>query len=58
MIDTVLLCGGDDLSDWDHAPLQGPQNPQAAATYWQWIEEQLRASTYVFDNKYDLQFSR
>jgi hypothetical protein len=47
MIDTVLLCGGDTLSDWDHTPLEGPKNPHAAEDYWQWIEEQLRQSTCV-----------
>ena len=47
MIDTVILCGGDDLSDWDHAPLRGPADKQIAEDYWQWIETQLNQSTYV-----------
>ncbi len=45
MIDTVILCGGDTSSDWDHSPLEGPKNQHIADTYWQWIEEQLRQST-------------
>jgi len=45
MIDTVLLCGGDDLSDWEDTPLEGPKNQHAANDYWDWIEEQLRQST-------------
>ena len=45
MIDTVLLCGGDSLSDWDHRPLEGPANEIVAEAYWQWIEGQLRQST-------------
>ncbi|UJR16222.1 hypothetical protein I4U23_003132 [Adineta vaga] len=45
MIDTVLLCGGTNLSDWEHAPLRGPENSYVADLYWQWIEEQLRQST-------------
>ncbi|CAF0951908.1 unnamed protein product [Rotaria sp. Silwood1] len=45
MIDTVILCGGDSLSDWDHTPLEGPKNQHVAEAYWQWIEEQLRQST-------------
>ena len=47
MIDTVILCGGTNLSDWDHAPLKGPANEQVAEDYWQWIEDQLSQSTYV-----------
>jgi hypothetical protein len=46
MIDTVVLCGGATSSDWDHSPLQGPKNQHVADAYWQWIEEQLRQSTY------------
>jgi hypothetical protein len=45
MIDTVLLCGGSNLSDWEHGPLEGPQDSFIAEDYWQWIEEQLRQST-------------
>jgi len=48
MIDTVVLCGGSDLSDWDHTPLKGPKDERIAEDYWQWIEDQLRQSTYVF----------
>jgi hypothetical protein len=47
MIDTVILCGGADLSDWDHTPLEGPENKDLAEDYWQWIEDQLRQSTCV-----------
>jgi hypothetical protein len=47
MIDTVVLCGGDSLSDWDHRPLTGPKEPRVAEDYWQWIEQQLHQSTYV-----------
>lgn len=47
MIDTVILCGGTNLSDWDDAPLEGPENEQVAEDYWQWIEDQLSQSTYV-----------
>lgn len=47
MIDTVILCGGDTQSDWDHQALEGPRDPHAAETNWQWIEEQLRQSTFV-----------
>lgn len=47
MIDTVILCGGTNLSDWDHTPLDGPQNERIAEDYWQWIEDQLRQSTFV-----------
>ena len=48
MIDTVVLCGGMNLSDWDHhRPLEGPENSLMAEDYWQWIEEQLRQSTYA-----------
>jgi tartrate-resistant acid phosphatase type 5 len=47
MIDTVILCGGAEVSDWDHTPLAGPKDPHLAETYWQWIEDQLRQSTYV-----------
>jgi hypothetical protein len=45
MIDTVILCGGDDLSDWDDRPLQGARQAHVAEDYWQWIEDQLRQST-------------
>jgi len=45
MIDTILLCGGSNISDWEHTPLEGPKNPFIAETYWEWIEEQLRQST-------------
>lgn len=44
MIDTIILCGGSNLSDWERVSLEGPQNIQDAETYWQWIEEQLRQS--------------
>ncbi len=47
MIDTVILCGGESLSDWDDTPLEGPKNKHIAETYWQWIEDQLRQSTCV-----------
>jgi hypothetical protein len=46
MIDTVILCGGTNSSDWDHSPLKGPKSQHVADAYWQWIEEQLRQSTY------------
>jgi hypothetical protein len=46
MIDTVILCGGGNTSDWEHTPLKGPENNFVAEAYWQWIEEQLRQSTY------------
>lgn len=49
MIDTVLLCGGGNNSDWSEAQPEGPNNNFVADTYWQWIEEQLRQSTYVDD---------
>ncbi|CAF1584143.1 unnamed protein product [Rotaria magnacalcarata] len=45
MIDTVILCGGGNLSDWEHTALEGPRNENVAEAYWQWIEEQLRQST-------------
>ena len=48
MIDTVILCGGSNLSDWHREPLQGPENSFKAETEWQWIEDQLRQSTFVF----------
>ena len=47
MLDTVLLCGGNNLSDWEHTPLEGPENVHLAEAYWQWVEEQLRQSTYI-----------
>jgi tartrate-resistant acid phosphatase type 5 len=49
MIDTVLLCGGDNRTDWDRRPLEGPNDTLLAENYWQWIEEQLRQATFVFD---------
>ena len=58
MIDTVILCGGNDLSDWDHAPLKGPANEQVAEDYWQWIEDQLSQSTYVSHLIYIYRVSR
>ncbi len=48
MIDTIILCGGDAVSDWDHAPLEGPKDSKVAEDYWQWIEDQLKQSTYVY----------
>jgi len=48
MIDTILLCGGGDRIDEDYRPLDGPKDEKLAATYWQWIEQQLRESTYAF----------
>jgi hypothetical protein len=45
MIDTVLLCGGGNLSDWERSSLEGPSNLFVAEAYWQWIEDQLRQST-------------
>lgn len=51
MIDTVLLCGGSNLSDWEHRPLEGPKDSLVAETYWQWIEEQLHQSTYVLHSE-------
>lgn len=45
MIDTVVLCGGGNLSDWERVPLEGPRNQHVAEDYWQWIEEQIRQST-------------
>jgi hypothetical protein len=45
MIDTVLLCGGGNNSDWSSAPIDGPADYSAADVYWQWIEDQLRQST-------------
>lgn len=47
MIDTVVLCGGSNLSDWQREPLEGPDNLLRAEANWQWIEEQLRQSTFV-----------
>ena len=44
MLDTVLLCGGGNISDWEDTPIEGPENAVLAETYWQWIEEQLRSS--------------
>ena len=52
MLDTVLLCGGGNVSDWASTPEEGPENVVLAEAYWQWIEEQLRQSTYVYDHKY------
>jgi tartrate-resistant acid phosphatase type 5 len=54
MIDTVMLCGGGNVSDWDNTPLKGPKNNFIAEAYWQWIEEQLRQSTYVYNHIYIL----
>ena len=46
MIDTVILCGGSNFSDWEyHRSLEGPENALVADIYWEWIEEQLRQST-------------
>ena len=45
MLDTVILCGGGNLSDWEHTPLKGPKNNHLAEVYWQWVEEQFRQST-------------
>jgi len=45
MIDTVMLCGGGNLSDWEHKPLNGPKNEFVAEAYWQWVEQQLKQST-------------
>jgi hypothetical protein len=45
MIDTVLLCGGSNSSDWEHGPLEGPSDSLLAEDYWQWIEDQLKQST-------------
>lgn len=44
MLDTVLLCGGGNISDWEDTPIEGPENILLAETYWQWIEQQLRES--------------
>lgn len=52
MLDTVILCGGGNISDWDDTTLKGPKNDFVAEAYWQWIEEQLRQSTYVFATIY------
>ena len=52
MLDTVILCGGGNVSDWEHTPLKGPENNHVAEAYWQWVEEQLRQSTYVHIHKY------
>lgn len=45
IIDTVLLCGGGNNSDWSSAPIDGPADNTVADVYWQWIEDQLRQST-------------
>ncbi|CAF0791640.1 unnamed protein product [Didymodactylos carnosus] len=45
MLDTVILCGGGNLSDWEHTPLKGPASDHVAEAYWQWVEEQFRQST-------------
>jgi len=45
MIDTIVLCGGSNLSDWHREPLEGPENSLRAEANWQWIEDQLRQST-------------
>jgi hypothetical protein len=52
MLDTVILCGGGNVSDWEDTPLKGPKNDFVAEAYWQWVEEQLRQSTYVYDDRY------
>jgi hypothetical protein len=51
MIDTILLCGGGNISDWAPTPIEGPKDKFIAEAYWQWVEEQLRQSTYVYDHK-------
>lgn len=45
MLDTVILCGGGNLSDWEHDPINGPKNIHLAEVYWHWVEEQFRQST-------------
>ncbi len=45
MLDTILLCGGGNLSDWSLASVEGPEDEFIAEAYWQWIEDQLRQST-------------
>lgn len=45
MIDTVLLCGGGNISDSSDAELRGPEDPKKAESYWQWVEQQLSQST-------------
>ncbi|CAF0752071.1 unnamed protein product [Adineta ricciae] len=45
IIDTVLLCGGGNLTDWEETEVDGPKNNRVAEAYWQWIEGQLRQST-------------
>ena len=47
-----MLCGGGNISDWEHAPLKGPKNEFVAEAYWQWVEQQLRQSTYVYNHYY------
>lgn len=45
MIDTVILCGGSSISDWDsESSLEGPKDSHLADTYWDWIEQQLKQS--------------
>jgi hypothetical protein len=52
MIDTVILCGGGNLSDWAPTVMKGPEDKFIADAYWQWVEEQLRQSTCVYIHGY------
>jgi hypothetical protein len=45
MLDTVILCGGGNASDWEETPTEGPNNKYVAEAYWEWVEQQLRQST-------------
>lgn len=45
MLDTVILCGGGNTSDWEETPTEGPKNRFVAEAYWEWVEQQLRQST-------------
>ena len=45
MLDTVILCGGGNSSDWERTPSEGPDNDYVAEAYWEWVEQQLRQST-------------
>lgn len=48
MIDTVILCGGTNQTDWeDERTLKKPELELKAEFYWLWIEEQLKQSTFV-----------
>lgn len=47
MLDTVLLCGGGNISDWEDTPIEGPADNFIAEAYWQWIEQQLQESKYL-----------